>query len=556
MVRVEYTDLVPNSFDLQGFLGSSLPNIGLNTSTTSATTLVAPSAVPGGAIVLHGAFVDSGRASMRGPITAIELHGGGGPLVIITSVNIDISSVLANGLSIYGLLGRPLEFEGSNKDDIFTPINSPFLAPPLDDILRGGAGNDRLYGVDGDDQLYGGPGNDRLSAGEGDDLIDGGNGNDTLDFLDDFLRGSRIVDLAAGTARDGQGGNDTLVSIENVTTGDDNDQIFGDEHANRLEANGGDDLLIGRGGNDVLTGGEGADELFGGDGDDQLRDSSDGNLFDGGAGVDTVMMFGSPNSFYTVNLINGMGGRNGANDQIYLSIENLTGGNGDDIFFGNSGANHLNGSGGDDQMNGRGGDDLIQGAIGDDILVGGAGDDIVDGGIGDDVIGGRIGDDVLSGGDGDDRLFGQLGDDIIDGGTGNDQINGGVGDDLLAGGEGDDTMLGRNDDDLLEGGDGDDALNGGGGADRLVGGDGDDLLIGGADGDVFVFDASGFGNDQLFRYADGLDRFEISIDVAEDFSALSIEQIGADTVLSFGGGTVTLVARQAELIDTTDFDFI
>ena len=46
--------------------------------------------------------------------------------------------------------------------------------------MRGGQGNDALWGEDGNDTLHGDAGDDWLSGGAGDDLIFGGDGNDTL----------------------------------------------------------------------------------------------------------------------------------------------------------------------------------------------------------------------------------------------------------------------------------------------------------------------------------------------------------------------------------------
>jgi Ca2+-binding RTX toxin-like protein len=48
------------------------------------------------------------------------------------------------------------------------------------DTLYGGAGNDILYGQGGDDTLYGDSGNDRLIGGTGDDILWGGTGSDTF----------------------------------------------------------------------------------------------------------------------------------------------------------------------------------------------------------------------------------------------------------------------------------------------------------------------------------------------------------------------------------------
>ena len=53
-------------------------------------------------------------------------------------------------------------------------------AKPGDDILKGGSGDDVLYGGGGDDDLRGGSGDDVLYGGDGDDNLRGGGGEDTL----------------------------------------------------------------------------------------------------------------------------------------------------------------------------------------------------------------------------------------------------------------------------------------------------------------------------------------------------------------------------------------
>lgn len=66
------------------------------------------------------------------------------------------------------------------------------LAGPGDDIvyayrgtgahdMRGGAGDDRLYGAEDDDLLAGDDGSDLLFGGAGNDLIEGGSGDDSID---------------------------------------------------------------------------------------------------------------------------------------------------------------------------------------------------------------------------------------------------------------------------------------------------------------------------------------------------------------------------------------
>jgi len=73
--------------------------------------------------------------------------------------------------------------------------------------------------------------------------------------------------------------------------------------------------------------------------------------------------------------------------------------------------------------------------------------------------------DVLYGEDGNDILNGNLGNDTGDGGAGNDTVRGGQGADVLSGGAGDDWISGDLGDDTLTGGGGADtfrAFSGGG----------------------------------------------------------------------------------------------
>ena len=326
-------------------------------------------------------------------------------------------------------------------------------------------------------------------------------------------------------------------SADDVFSGSEfDDSFFGGGGADDFDGFGGDDVLRGEDGDDILTGDDGADMLIGGNGSDTADYSDEFGL----NGV-------------RINISNGLFLDSFGDRDTFVSIENVNGTDFDDVIFGNGQDNVFVGGLGADALNGKGGDDNIQGGAGDDVLVGGTGDDIIDGGDGADVIGGRTGNDVIDGGEGGDNIVGQLGDDTINGGGGDDALNGGVGLDTIDGGEGNDVILGRNDADTITGGAGDDELNGGEGVDVLNGGAGDDLLIGGADGDVFVYDATGFGNDEVVRFQNGADMFQISF--LASFEDVTVTQVGDDAVLSFGGGTVTVLDRDASLIDESDFMF-
>jgi Ca2+-binding RTX toxin-like protein len=63
----------------------------------------------------------------------------------------------------------------------------------------------------------------------------------------------------------------------------------------------------------------------------------------------------------------------------------MYGGDGDDVIYGEAGAEDMNGQNGDDQLFGGADSDNIKGQDGDDKLYGGAGIDTLTGGMGDDL---------------------------------------------------------------------------------------------------------------------------------------------------------------------------
>ncbi len=98
------------------------------------------------------------------------------------------------------------------------------------DVIRMGASNDTIEGLEGDDTLGG---------GLGDDLLNGGTGFDVADYTAAF--GAVAVDLDTGRST-GADGNDTLVSIEGV---------IGSAFADRFVSGAGSNLLNGGDGTDA-----------------------------------------------------------------------------------------------------------------------------------------------------------------------------------------------------------------------------------------------------------------------------------------------------------------
>jgi Ca2+-binding RTX toxin-like protein len=173
----------------------------------------------------------------------------------------------------------------------------------LDNLIKGNAQPNDLYGLLGNDTLEGAGGDDYLDGGAGNDLLNGGDGSDTVK-----LSGGRadyeILESSSGKVvlRDKRGidGDDTFLSVEvfefadgqlsleelvpsvdpppppppppppqvNFTGTNGANTLTGNELNNVIKGLGGKDVLSGNGGNDALYGGNGNDALYGGLGKD------------------------------------------------------------------------------------------------------------------------------------------------------------------------------------------------------------------------------------------------------------------------------------------------
>jgi len=386
------------------------------------------------------------------------------------------------------------------------------------DVMLGLGGNDVLNGLAGIDQLFGGTGNDTLNGGDDNDTLNGDEGNDLLNGglgLDTMNGGigndTYVVDNLGDVVNEAAGAGTDLVqttlssytlgaNLENLTyTGNGNFTGTGNALANTITGGVGDD---------VLTGGAGADRLVGGLGNDTyIVEAGDTVVEAANGGIDTVR---TALASYTL----------GANVEnlTYTGVGNFTGN-------GNGLANVITGAGGNDTLNGGAGDDNLIGNGGNDRLTGGAGNDQASGGLGNDLLNGDAGNDLLDGGDGADTL---------NGGAGNDTLLGGAGDDIIDGGAGNDTV---------------------------TGGAGNDTMVASSGNDVFVFSA-GFGVDRITGFdanpAGGQDLIDISafnITAATFVGLVTIADVGADTLISFGGpDSIRLVGvGDATSISASDF---
>jgi large repetitive protein len=239
-----------------------------------------------------------------------------------------------------------------------------------------------LYGFGGADSLTGGTGADYLDGGKDADSLVGGQGDDTY-VVDDASSNTldRVVELA-GEGTDRVMSSSTVdqlyANVENLTlTGNDHLEATGNELANEIVGNAGNNLLkggtgnaadtlIGSAGQDTLDGEGGADRLVGGAGDDtyMVDDAADVVVEGAGGGNDTVLASVSTTLSDDVENLVLTGSGNTAG----------TGNGGDNRLTGNDGANTLSGGGGADWLTGGKGADVLTGGAGHDTFVFGAGD--------------------------------------------------------------------------------------------------------------------------------------------------------------------------------------
>lgn len=441
---------------------------------------------------------------------------------------------------IHGLSGADELYGGDRVDELYGGIGPDTLhGGDEGDYLYGGDQNDTLFGDRRDDHLFGGDGRDILEGGRGSDHLDGGDGEDTASYASSG--NGVMVDLAAGRGYMGAAYGDTLVSIENVLGSDHRDYLWGDDNANRLEGAGGDDQLFGYGGEDT---------------------------FYGDAGVDTVYYLATnPTTSLTVDLSGtGIGGE--AQGDRYNGVEGVSVEGGDNhLLLGDGLDNELSvGLNEGSTLRGLGGDDKI--------FLEWSGGNTVEGGSGEDTLiyyNGRDTDIDLNNGwsrqsgfsndtvSGIENVTTSSGHDEIYGSNIGNILRADFGNDEIYGRDGNDFLYGETGNDRLNGGRHNDALFGGNGNDRLNGNDGDDILTGGQDADIFIFITDRDDNDQdiVTDFEIGVDRLDLDDTIIDDFGDYRdrASQVGANTVIDTGDGTITLEGINMLALTNADFIF-
>jgi Ca2+-binding RTX toxin-like protein len=466
--------------------------------------------------------------------------------------------------------------------------NDTIIGGSGDDSIDGGEGSDSIDGGDGDDLIkVANTGNDSIDGGADNDTLDftgvgaaisfdlqpvgsvstatvagnthsitnvetiiGDSSNDTFNIqaeTDISIDGAGGIDTIDGSNLDGvtivanlQTGTLTYDSpqaqaptiqlfsnIENITGGDGDDTLEGDDNVNVIIGGNGDDTILGNGGGDTLQGGQGADSLNGGTGNDTLFGNTGDDLIDGGGGTDTVN-YSLSISGVTVDLSNTSAQDIGGGEmETIIDVENVIGNQ--------TQADTITGDGNDNVLDGSGGADTLIASAGNDTLEGGTGSDLADysaatvavtanlatgtvssaqfgtdilsnietitTGSNADTITGSANEDVVNGSGGDDTVIASAGDDLLDGGAGADLVDyasatvavtanlatGAISStqfgtdsasnfENITTGSGADTLTGSSRANSINAGGGDDTVIGSAGNDSLVGGTGSDLL--------------------------------------------------------------------------------
>ena len=296
-----------------------------------------------------------------------------------------------------------------------------------DNRITGNAEDNLLDGKGGVDTLTGGAGNDTYVVDDSDDVIveTAGQGNDTVQSSANFMLSDHI---------------------ENLTLTGDAIYGIGNDLANKLTGNAGNNWLDGGAGADTLAGGAGNDTYVVDHLKDVISESKDG-------GSDTVLVRVSS---YTL-------GAQLENASIDRAVDSrLTGNELNNTLLGFNGNDTLLGLAGNDTLDGRSGADAMLGGAGNDTYVVDEAGDAVDerGGSGIDTVLASVDYDlsgllkagvehltlmgaaeVATGNALANTLTGNGLNNTLNGLAGNDTLDGGLGVDMLVGGVGNDTYV-------------------------------------------------------------------------------------------------------------------
>jgi Ca2+-binding RTX toxin-like protein len=256
------------------------------------------------------------------------------------TVEARISWTLSDNIERLALKGT------ANLNGVGNASNNYLIGSSGNNILNGMAGADTMSGGDGDDTFYVDSGADavRENAGEG---------IDTVAIRSSFaLHASAEIEFLRTTNAAG------TVGLS----------LSGNDFAQTIAGNAGNNRLDAKGGNDHLNGGAGADRMIGGTGNDIYVLDNAGDIVVEASGGGTDQVQSSISWVMAANVEKAVlaGSAN-------ISAAGNTLGN---VILGNTGNNSLSGREGNDAIAGGDGNDRLFGGSGNDTLKGGSGSDL------------------------------------------------------------------------------------------------------------------------------------------------------------------------------------
>jgi parallel beta-helix repeat protein len=297
----------------------------------SGDVYIPPHGATEGDDFFYGTTSGDGFAGLGGNDTYVVNHTGD---IVTEQVNAGLDKVIAS-------LNYTLTAYVENLQLTGTAVRG--TGNDLANIIVGNTANNELEGLGGDDVLDG---------KEGADTMQGGDGNDTYHV-------DNVADVIIEKDHGGLGGIDTVYSSVNYTLSAEVEKLLLEGTGN-LAATGNNlaNELVGNAGNNILDGLTGADTMRGGLGDDTyvVDHTADVVVELAGEGYDTVR------SSLTYTL--------GANlEKLVLTGTVQRDGTGNALN------NAIIGNDGNNKLHGMEGDDIIEGGLGMDQLYGDAGND-------------------------------------------------------------------------------------------------------------------------------------------------------------------------------------
>jgi membrane-bound inhibitor of C-type lysozyme len=297
--------------------------------------------------------------------------GTGGLADLDTYTNIqDVTGGLADDIFVASAAAN--KFDGGGGTHNLVSYANSAVSETVDLFLGTGSGGAGSL-ANGDtytsiQDVTGGSADDTFVASAAANKFDGGGGtHNRVSYTNSAV--SETVDLFLGTGSGGVGSlanGDTYANIQDVTGGGGDDIFIASAAANKFDGGGGTHNLVsyansavsetvdlftgaGTGGAGSLANGDtytNIQDVTGGSANDTFIASAAANKFDGGGGAHNRVSYANSAVAEKIDLYLGVGtGGAGslANNDTYTSIQDVTGGSGDDTFVANAANNNFDG---------------------------------------------------------------------------------------------------------------------------------------------------------------------------------------------------------------------